>query len=99
MNSILMKGIIRNGRVEVDQPITFPEGSAVKITGWDEAASGPGEDRRMTPAEIATTLAAMSKVEPLEMTDEDRASADAWEKEVQDYSTANRDRGIEDVFP
>lgn len=99
MDSILIKGIIRNGRVEVDQPITFPEGSAVKITGWDEVASAPVEDGAMTPAEIAHTLAAMAKVEPFDMTDEDRAGDDAWEKRVQDYSTANMDRGIEDVFP
>jgi hypothetical protein len=35
----------------------------------------------MTPSEIAETLAAMEKVEPFDMTDEERSSADAWEKE------------------
>ena len=33
------------------------------------------------------------------MTDEERASADAWEKQVNDYTIANLDKGIEDVFP
>ena len=53
----------------------------------------------MTPSEIAETLAAMAKVEPFDMTEEERASADAWEKKVNDYAIANMDRGIEDVFP
>ena len=30
---------------------------------------------------------------------EERAHADAWEKKVKDYTIANVDRGIEDVFP
>lgn len=32
------------------------------------------------------------------MNDEDREQADAWEKKVNDYTIANMDRGIEDVF-
>lgn len=53
----------------------------------------------MTPAEIAQTLAAMAKVEAFDMTFEERASAEAWEKKVNDYSIKHSDRGIEDVFP
>ena len=37
-------------------------------------------DRPMTPAEIAQRLAAMSTVEPFEMTEEERAAGDAWER-------------------
>ena len=55
-------------------------------------------DRPMTPAEIAQTLAAMSTVEPFEMTEEERVAADAWERKVNDYTIANLDKGIEDVF-
>ena len=53
----------------------------------------------MTPSEIAAALAAMDKVEPFDITDEERAGADVWEKKVNDYTIANLDRGIEDVFP
>jgi len=100
MASILKKGIIRNGRVEVDEPINLPDGSEVTIIG-DANGTGVGlqdKDRPMTPAEIAETLAAISKVEPFDMTDEERATADAWEKKVNDYGIANLDKGIEDVF-
>lgn len=100
MSSILMKGIIRNGRVEVAEPINLPDGSEVTITGHAQATL-PGlseNDRPMTPSEIIETLAAMAKVEPFDMTDEARASADAWEKKSSDYATANMDKGIEEVF-
>ena len=101
MSLILMKGVIRNGRVEVAEPINLPDGSEVTITGHAHGKF-PGlidNDRPMTPSEIAETLAAMDKVEPFDMTDEERAEADAWQKKVNDYSIANMDRGLEDVFP
>lgn len=96
MSSITMKGTIRNGRVEVAEPINLPDGSEVTITA--DSAGLSDNDRAMTPTEIAATLAAMQKVEPFDMTDEERAAADAWEKKVNDYGIANMDRGIEEVF-
>jgi hypothetical protein len=101
MHSILMKGVIRNGRVEVAEPVNLPDGSEVTITGHAHGKF-PGlsdNDRPMTPLEIAETLAAMDNVEPFDMTEEERASADAWEKKVNDYTIANMDKGIKDVFP
>ncbi len=97
MTLILMKGVIHNGRVEVAEPINLPDGSEVTITG--HAPSISENDRPMTPTEIAATLAAMAKVEPFDMTDEERANAEAWEKKVNDYTIANLDRGIEEAFP
>ncbi len=101
MSLILMKGIIRNGRVEVAEPINLPDGSEVTITGhvYGKFPGLSDNDRPMTSSEIAATLAAMDRVEPFDMTDEERASADAWEKKVNDSTIANMDRGIEDVFP
>lgn len=100
MSSILMKGVVRNGRVEVDEPINLPDGTEVTITGHANGkfAGIPDNDRPMTPDEITQTLAAMARVEPFDMSDEERAQANAWEKKVNDYTIANMDRGIEDVF-
>jgi hypothetical protein len=96
-----MKGVIRNGRVEVAEPINLPDGSEVIITGRAQDTSpGPSDNNRpMTPSEIAETLAAMDKVEPFDMTEEERNNADAWEKKLNDCSIATMDRAIEDVFP
>jgi hypothetical protein len=82
MSRILVKGIVRNGRVEVEQPINLPDGSEVTITGY---ANGkfvglPDYGGPTTQEEIAATLDAMEKIEPFEMTDEERG---AWETERQ----------------
>jgi hypothetical protein len=69
MSIITLKGIVRNGKVEVDAPINLPDGAEVTITGVDE-------DRPMTPEEIAATIAIMDQLEPVEMSDEELA---AWE--------------------
>jgi len=99
MRSIVMKGVIRAGQVEVAEPINLPDGSEVTITGHADIAAEIADDERpMSPHEIAATLAAMARVEPFDMSDDERASADAWEKTVNDYSVANADRGIEDVL-
>jgi hypothetical protein len=94
MNSILTKGVIRNGQVEVAEPIDLPDGSEVTIISDADAtlAGVSDDDRPMTPSEIVATLAAMEKIEPFDMTDEERRNADAWEKKVNDYTIANMDR-------
>ncbi len=88
MRSILIKGVIRNGRVEVSEPINLPDGSEVTITGHaqDKSLGLSTNDRAMTPTEIAETLGAMDKVQPFDMTDEERVNADTWEKKGNDYT-------------
>ncbi len=82
MSRILVKGIVRNGRVEVEEPINLPDGSEVTITGYPNGkfVGLPDNGDPMSPDEIAATLEAMDRIEPLDMTDEERA---AWEAERQ----------------
>lgn len=77
MNSMMMKGVIRNGRVEFDAPINLPDGTEVVVTAGATAADG---DEPMSPEEIGRVLAAMEKVQPFDMTDAERA---AWQAERQ----------------
>jgi hypothetical protein len=93
MSSILLKGVIRNGRVEVAEPINLPDGSEVIITSQIDG------DRAMNQIEIAEAFAAMAKVEPLDMTEEEHAKANDWEKKVNAYTITNMDKCIEDAFP
>jgi hypothetical protein len=46
MSSILMKGVIRNGQVEVAEPINLPDGSEVTITNHahDKSPGPPNND-------------------------------------------------------
>ena len=79
---IVKKGVIRNGQVVVEEPINLPDGSEVTITGHAHGKFFGEEDndRPPTPEEIAAALAAMDEVEPFDMTDAERAEAEAWEK-------------------
>lgn len=52
MSTMTLKGIIRNGRVEVTEPITLPEGTEVVVSTRGvyppSEASRAGESQRMT---------------------------------------------------
>ncbi len=79
--SLLLKGVIRGGRVELDNPIEWPDGTEVVV-----ASSDPNrDDHAMSPAEIARVLEAMQLLEPLEIPDDVAADLDAWEKRIEQY--------------
>jgi hypothetical protein len=71
-----MTAIVRNGQLELPRPINLPDGTEVEILLPEPAGAGCGseDDGPMTPEEIARVLAAMEKIRPLEMTDEERAA-------------------------
>ena len=80
-----LKGIIQNWQVILLQPTDLPDGTEVEIVPLDHP--GPPDDGPVTPDEVARTLAAMERVQPFEMTDQERAMIVAnrqackeWEK-------------------
>jgi hypothetical protein len=73
-----IKATVKGRRLELDVPDDWPDGTQVVIHPLGPASP---DDALMTPDEIARTLAAMDKVEPLILTDEERA---AWEAERRD---------------
>jgi hypothetical protein len=94
MSTLLLKGVIRNGRVEVDEPIDLPEGTEVVVTAETTGA----DDGPMPPAEIARVLAAMHRLQPLEIPEDVGADLDAWERKLDRHGMDNTDTGIGDVF-
>jgi hypothetical protein len=80
MSSILMKGIVRNGRVEVDKPINLPDGSEVTIAGPVSNSGAADADEEdgwdNSPEGIAAWLRWYDSLQPLIFTEEERA---AWE--------------------
>ena len=94
MSSLLLKGVIRNGRVEVEGPIDLPEGTEVVVTS---GTTSPDDDP-MPPEEIVRVLAAMHQLQPLEIPDDIGADLDAWERKLDRHGIDNTDTGIEDVF-
>jgi hypothetical protein len=72
-----IKATVRNGRIEVDEPLNLPDGTELLIPLPNGTEEGE-EDRPMTPDEIARVLTAIDRVEPFVWTEEERA---AWETE------------------
>ncbi len=73
-----LKATVHGGRVEIDVPLDWPDGIVVEIHPLGCGASGDSD--KMSPEEIARTLAAMEQIEPFDMSDAERA---AWEAERQ----------------
>jgi len=72
---------ISGRRLELDVPADWPDGLQVEI---NPRAVGEAGNDAMSSDEIARTLAAMDRVEPLDMTDAEQAEWDAARKARQD---------------
>jgi hypothetical protein len=81
------KGIIHGGQVILPQPTDLPDGTEVEIVPVGQAEAW-NDDGPMTPEEIARILALMEKVEPFEMTDEERAMIEADRQERKEWEKA-----------
>lgn len=109
-----IKAVVRNGRIETEEPLDLPEGTELLIPlpghspndtdGWDNSPEGiagtkvPEDDGPMSPEEIARVHAAMQTLLPLEIPDDVAADLDAWERKLNQHGIDNADKGIEDVF-
>ena len=89
----VIRGHWQEGRVVLDQPATWDEGSPLVICDADEAVSSGDELNFMTeesqgsdPESIARRLAEFDAMPVLEMTAEDEAAMWAWQKRMGDYT-------------
>ena len=81
-----IKAIVTGGRLELSVPASWPDGTEVEIHPIGSESSV--ENGVMSPEEIATTLAAMDRVEPFEMTDAEQAAIDAERRARKDWEKA-----------
>jgi hypothetical protein len=98
MNTIL--SVVKNGRVEIDAPPDWPEGSPVRVElGLNGRATD--EERPETPEEIEEWIRRFREIEPIEMTPDEEASWEADRKAQKEFdiaSAADRDRRIDEIF-
>ncbi len=98
MNAIL--GMVKNGRVEVDAPPDWPEGSLVRVElGLNGKATD--DERPETSEEIEESIRRLQAIEPIEMTPEENAAWEAGLKAQKKFDIANaaeRDRRIDEIF-
>ena len=94
MSAVL--GVVRGGRIELDEPLDLPDGTAINIPLPDGRAN---DDPPMTAVEIARTLAAMrANRQPFDLPPDVAADLDEWERKINQYGIDNAERGLEDVF-
>ena len=82
------------GRVEVAEPIDLPDGTEVVVT----TTAGIADDGPVPPEEIAHVLAAMWRMQPLDIPDDVAADLDAWERKLNQHGIDLADEGMEDAF-
>jgi hypothetical protein len=96
MNVIL--SVVKNGRVEVDAPPDWPDGTPVRVElGLNGKATD--EERPETPEEIEEWIRRFRAIEPIEMTAEEEASWEADRQAQKEFdNAAARDRRIDEIF-
>ena len=90
-----IKTTIRNRRIDVPAPCEIPDGTEVILT--IQASEGL-DNEPLPPEEIARVLAAMQKLEPLDIPQDVAADLDAWERRINQRGLEHRDPSAEDVF-
>ena len=95
MNAIL--SVVKNGRVEIDAPPDWPEGSPVRVElGLHGKATD--DEGPETPEEIEEWIRRFREIEPIEMTPEEEAAWAADRKMQAEFDNAECDRRIEGIF-
>lgn len=101
MNAI--KGIWHGGQVLLQEPADWPDGTTliVEPAAPHTTLGLREEDWPMKPDEIATHLARMDQIQPLDMTPEEEGAWEAARKAQRDYDVLNfeqRSQRIEGIF-
>jgi hypothetical protein len=86
-----IKAVIRNGRIEVREPINLPDGTELIIPIPDngQPAGVHEEDTPDSPEAIEDWIRWYDALEPLEFTPEERASWDAARQEQKQFEMAS----------
>ena len=87
----VLKATVRGGRIELDAPEDWPEGTEVRVEPVSIAATTGlrDEDWPETPEAIARHLAAMDRMKPWDVTAEEQAE---WEAAREARKALEKDR-------
>lgn len=99
MNTIL--GVVKNGRVEIDAPPDWPEGSLVHVELGVNGSVTLDDEQPETPEEIEERIRRLEAIEPA-MTPEEEAAWHAERRACKEIEISNRaayDKRIEELFP
>ena len=98
MNAIL--GMVKNGRVEVDAPVDWPEGSPVRVNlELNGHVKYDDDDSPETPEEIDAWLEWFHSLEPIVMSPEEEAAWAADRRRQKEFDNSpERDRRVAELF-
>ena len=99
-----IKAIIRNGQIQVDEPIDLPDGTelTIPIPELDSTLGIREEKCSDTPEAIEAWIRWYDTLEPLSFTPEERAARESARREEKRHELAQwekRSRLIEEHFP
>lgn len=82
-------GTYRNGRIELDQPVDWPEGKHVRVSevADEEPEFMTEETWPKTPEEIEEHIRQMKAVESVILTEKEKLEIAAWRDEIRRVST------------
>jgi hypothetical protein len=85
-----IKAIIRNGRIEVDEPIDLPDGTelTIPLPSLPATLGIRAEEEAETPEAIEAWIRWYDALEPLEFTPAERAAWEAARQEQKDFELA-----------
>ena len=90
-----IRGQWRQGRVVLDQSVSWAEGSRLVVSEADEVESKASDDEIVgltedqqgdDPESIAKWIATMDAIPALEMSPEDEAAMWEWQQRMKDYN-------------
>jgi hypothetical protein len=90
-----------NGRIVPDDPVDLPEGCRLRVEpelAESEAIGISEEDWDNSPEAISEWLEWYKSLEPLVLTPEEEADLGRWRQKVKEYTIANMDKGIENLW-
>jgi hypothetical protein len=89
-----VRTVIHDRRIEVPAPDDLADGTEVVLTIGTDIVD---DDGPMPPEEIGRILAAMARLQPLEIPDDVAADLDAWERRLNQHGINHGDDGGEDA--
>lgn len=90
MSTNWIRGVVRNGRIEVETPLNLPDGTELLIAVPEGTSSPPAAEPAWdnSPEGIAEWLAWLDSLPTLTITPEEEADTDVWREKLAEYGIA-----------